>query len=222
MLGGYSVAQFWGVAQRRRRIALVADFRGQSAPEILFERKSMFGDFEACGKPGEKPAASPGICADMPGAAGFSGGASQKFGGIGYQEETAPTLRGAEGSNRIPCVFDARGNGCGRIAPTMAGDHQSRITDYTAICIQGNSIGRSDTAGCSGKGWTVEQSYTLNTVDRHAVSLNTVRPPHAVGVRTPARVPGRVDGYRGMDGQQRQAPQRIVRFRDVQGAGEQY
>ena len=28
-------AQFWGVPQRRRRIALVVDFRGQSAPEIL-------------------------------------------------------------------------------------------------------------------------------------------------------------------------------------------
>ena len=32
-------AQFWGVPQRRRRIALVMDFRGQSAPEILFEPK---------------------------------------------------------------------------------------------------------------------------------------------------------------------------------------
>ena len=34
-------AQFWGVPQRRRRIALVADFGGESAPEILFERKIM-------------------------------------------------------------------------------------------------------------------------------------------------------------------------------------
>ena len=30
-------AQFWGVPQRRKRIALVADFGGESAPEILFE-----------------------------------------------------------------------------------------------------------------------------------------------------------------------------------------
>lgn len=29
-------AQFWGVPQRRRRIALVADFGGLSAPEVLF------------------------------------------------------------------------------------------------------------------------------------------------------------------------------------------
>ena len=39
-------AQFWGVPQRRKRIALVADFAGLSAPEILFERKGLSGDFE--------------------------------------------------------------------------------------------------------------------------------------------------------------------------------
>lgn len=38
-------AQFWGVPQRRRRIALVADFGGYAAPEILFIRKSVCGDF---------------------------------------------------------------------------------------------------------------------------------------------------------------------------------
>ena len=42
-------AQFWGVPQRRRRIALVADFGGQSAPEILFVRKSLSGDSAAGG-----------------------------------------------------------------------------------------------------------------------------------------------------------------------------
>ena len=35
-------AQYWGVPQRRRRIYLVADFRGQSAPEILFEQQGMY------------------------------------------------------------------------------------------------------------------------------------------------------------------------------------
>lgn len=39
-------AQFWGVPQRRRRIALVADFGGESAPEILFVRKSVSRDIE--------------------------------------------------------------------------------------------------------------------------------------------------------------------------------
>lgn len=34
-------AQHWGVPQRRKRIALVADFGGQRASEILFERTSL-------------------------------------------------------------------------------------------------------------------------------------------------------------------------------------
>ena len=37
-------AQFWGVPQRRRRISLIADFGGQSAPEILFVRSCVSGD----------------------------------------------------------------------------------------------------------------------------------------------------------------------------------
>ena len=44
-------AQFWGTSdkplpQRRRRIALVADFGGHSAPEILFVRESVSGNLE--------------------------------------------------------------------------------------------------------------------------------------------------------------------------------
>lgn len=38
-----------------------------------------------------------------------------------------------------------------------------------AYCIQGNCIDRADTAGCNGRGWTEDVSYTLNTVDRPAV-----------------------------------------------------
>ena len=49
---GYSLAwrtmdaQYWGVPQRRRRIALVVDFGGQRAGEILFERESVSGHSE--------------------------------------------------------------------------------------------------------------------------------------------------------------------------------
>ena len=50
-------AQFWGVPQRRRRIALVADFGGQSAPEILFVRKSVSGHTESS-KPKRKEPSS--------------------------------------------------------------------------------------------------------------------------------------------------------------------
>ena len=52
-------AQFWGVPQRRKRIALVADFGGLSAPEILFERKGLRGDSEPSGTEGET--ATPGV-----------------------------------------------------------------------------------------------------------------------------------------------------------------
>ena len=79
-LGGWSVAwrvldaQFWGVPQRRRRIALVADFGGLSAPEILFVRKSVSGNIEP-GKQKRKEA---------PGDAGESSGGAVVFGIGGY------------------------------------------------------------------------------------------------------------------------------------------
>ena len=59
-------AQFWGVPQRRRRIALVADFGGQSAPEILFIRKSVSGHTEQSKPKRKEPSsdASRGFGAD--------------------------------------------------------------------------------------------------------------------------------------------------------------
>ena len=53
---GYSVAwrtldaQYWGVPQRRKRIYLVADFGGGTAPEILFEQDSLRGDTKESSK----------------------------------------------------------------------------------------------------------------------------------------------------------------------------
>ena len=46
-------AQFWGVPQRRKRISLVADFSGRSAPEILIERKGLSWDSASCDQEGE-------------------------------------------------------------------------------------------------------------------------------------------------------------------------
>lgn len=42
-------AQHWGVPQRRRRISVVADFGGDTAGEVLFERKSVSGHFAESG-----------------------------------------------------------------------------------------------------------------------------------------------------------------------------
>ena len=57
-------AQFWGVPQRRKRIALVADFGGLSAAEVLFERKGMCWNPEPCGKEGEGTTRSAEECTD--------------------------------------------------------------------------------------------------------------------------------------------------------------
>ncbi|XAY17466.1 DNA (cytosine-5-)-methyltransferase [Bengtsoniella intestinalis] len=48
-------AQYWGVAQRRRRIFLVADFGGLTAPQILFKQSSLLGN------PAEEPSQREGI-----------------------------------------------------------------------------------------------------------------------------------------------------------------
>lgn len=48
-------AQWWGVPQRRRRIALVADFGGTTAHEILFNTKGVYGHPETGREAGERP-----------------------------------------------------------------------------------------------------------------------------------------------------------------------
>ena len=62
-------AQYWGVAQRRRRIFLVADFGGRSAPEILFKQDRLFGDTAPCRGPRQ------GTAAPVEGGAADTGGA---------------------------------------------------------------------------------------------------------------------------------------------------
>jgi site-specific DNA-cytosine methylase len=100
-------AQFWGVPQRRKRIALVADFGGSTAPEILFERKSVSGN---------------------------------------------PQKSRTERQDTSLPIKERTGD--------------------TVYCLQGNGIDRADTAGCNGKGWRENQSYTLNTIDRPAVCVS--------------------------------------------------
>ena len=58
-------AQYWGVPQRRRRIHLVLDLRGQRAREILFEREGLRGYFAEGGTPWQGAA---GDAADRAGA----------------------------------------------------------------------------------------------------------------------------------------------------------
>ena len=49
-------------------------------------------------------------------------------------------------------VYDCRGNGEGEIAPTVTGDHQNRVTDYTGIAVHGfdmQAIGKYSDCGTS-------------------------------------------------------------------------
>lgn len=86
----------------------------------------------------------------------------------GVSKNFSPTITCTHGGE--PCViYDGRGNGNGQIAPTIAGDHFGRSGDLSAVCIAGNTIDRQPQNGGNGKGVITEQSYTLNTVDRHAV-----------------------------------------------------
>lgn len=63
-------AQFWGVPQRRKRIALVADFGGLTAPEILFERQGVPGYIKPCGKEGQSAAGNTESSIDTAGSKG--------------------------------------------------------------------------------------------------------------------------------------------------------
>jgi len=82
-------AQHWGVPQRRRRIYLVADFGSERAGEILFERESLCGNFEASEKERQ------GTPADIEGGAGGGGDSVAIYDARGNGNgDTAPTLIG--------------------------------------------------------------------------------------------------------------------------------
>lgn len=90
-------AQYWGVPQRRKRIYLVADFAGERAGKILFERESVRGNSSESGEarkgiaPGtESGAGTAGECIS---AGGFCTEHSADSRGIGYGKEESPTLR---------------------------------------------------------------------------------------------------------------------------------
>lgn len=185
-------AQYWGVPQRRRRIYLVADFRGGRAGEILFKRKGLRGhtaqsvpqgqeiagdigngikaDDRAVGVALEKiilddqggqqinvrsDGKSPTLRAEAHGngpcVIAFEPGAATRVGGHVY-EDIAGTLRAIPGDNQQVIVYDARGNGDGETCPTITGDHNNRVTDYTALCCEAVPYLLKIRSGCEGGG----------------------------------------------------------------------
>ena len=136
-------AQWFGVPQRRRRIALVADFGGTTAHEILFNAKGVYGHPETGREAGKR--------------------------------SSERTERGThESSTWAGCLtpYDTQTNrvyGADGIWPTLPAQENSGQNRQSVFCLQGNVIDRADTAGCNGKGWREDVSYTLNTIDRPAV-----------------------------------------------------
>ena len=96
-------AQHFGTAQRRRRLFLVADFRGKRAGEILFVPKSLRGYFEAGGTPRQ------GIAAFTESGAGAAGAVIEILNDQGGDSMTvergglSPTLRSQTHGN-LPIV----------------------------------------------------------------------------------------------------------------------
>ena len=70
---------------------------------------------------------------------------------ISVEKDLCPTLR-AQSHGNEPCV----------------------MSNTSALCIAGNTIDRKIQSGGNGKGVIEEKSYTLNTIDRHAVMSQVI------------------------------------------------
>ena len=138
-----------GTPQRRRRISVVADFGGDTAAQIQFDCESVSGHPAESGAAGE----------------GFAEASESGFNPAVARSLTAR----ADGS---PCADRGPNIVCsphpGGVTEEKSGT-MGTGNDQTIFCLQGNGIDRADTAGCNGKGWKADESYTLNTIDRPAV-----------------------------------------------------
>ena len=198
-------AQYWGVPQRRRRIALVADFGGDTAFEILFERTGMSGDLEPRGEAGERPAG--GAEAGASYAVRIRGGCDGGGKGALIQTEKPDTL----GTGNDQTIFQGVAYGiCSYASNSMKSSNPhsgvyvadtSRTLDLNggnpacnqggiavvSYALQGSMIGREDKNDPQGDGINEDVSFTLNTVDRQAVAscagfkLGAATSAHSVG-----------------------------------------
>lgn len=111
-------AQYWGVPQRRRRIYLVADFRGQRAGEILLKPEGLRRNSAQSGTQGQETAR----CAKN--SVGTAIGGVDRY-NQSFLSGLAQTLRTSGGGDCTPTV----------LAPVAV------------YCHQGNGIGADDSKG---------------------------------------------------------------------------
>lgn len=179
-------AQYWGVPQRRRRIYLVADFRGQCASEILFKRCSLPWDIAPSGEQEERTAANTEKSIRAAGTndrAIYGIGRTAWRSGVNYhctpaiKRDIIPTLTSEEPHAVAyeELTFDL-GSTANRIqvhpkkSVTLKGSGGGTGAKTGLYCLQGSVIGREDKNGPQGSGVNADTCFTLNTTDRHAVS----------------------------------------------------
>lgn len=166
-------AQFWGVPQRRKRIALVADFGGTAAPEILFECESMSRNTSKSER--ESKRASDNSKRSI-GETSECIGADVKTGTVTGDKAPALTaacgLVNATGPKVVigTDLYNAKMTGDKAATFTAAAGTSATHSGPTVLCVQGNAIDRQPQNGPCGKGVTEDVSFTLNTIDKHAVA----------------------------------------------------
>ena len=55
-------------------------------------------------------------------------------------DDCSPAIRSKDYKGPNIVCYDARGNGDGKTSPTITGDHNSRVTDYTSIVLQSDTV----------------------------------------------------------------------------------
>lgn len=152
-------AQYWGVPQRRRRISVVADFGGQSAGEILFERKSVSGHLAESGAARERLAGNAESGASY--AVRIRGGCDGGGKGALVQTEKSGTL-GTGNDQTIFCMATQQGGAELRTddrAPTLTAAAGMSGNNQPVVCA-GFKLGNSEKARSIG--YAEEQSPTLS------------------------------------------------------------
>lgn len=152
-------AQHWGVPQRRRRIALVADFGGDTAWEILFERQSVSGHPAESGAAWEGPAA--GAESGAAYAVRIRGGCDGGGKGALVQTEKSGTIK-AGNDQTLFCMATQQGGAEVRSddrAPTLTASAGMSGNNQPVVCA-GFKLGNSEHARSIG--YAEEQAPTLN------------------------------------------------------------
>ncbi|CDH19934.1 Cytosine-specific methyltransferase [Xenorhabdus bovienii str. kraussei Quebec] len=169
-------AQYFGVAQRRRRVFVVASARKDVCPAtVLFEPDRLRRHSEPCGTAEKAVAGNAGSRAVI-GSHWDSGlnphptlNQSHNTGGIGMSNQEIFSQRGSGlvSTYRLLSFGEYRTDD---ISSTLRSRDDKSATDLVAIALAGNTINRAPQNGGNGIGYHPEISYTLTTTDVHGVN----------------------------------------------------